>query len=308
MLCSNHASLRLPRMLSLCALTLAGQCLRCVACAQGSKLSLPRNALLFCPPFPLASCALCTPALSCDSSVQDIHGLLVGASIHQFDRCCKKWQRAGHICDESVWAGEGRLQSRGMSSLVLGICYTSSMYVYRGVLKPGDLDDKLMQRMMEEPEDLVMLALSLFEQDLPEQCRNRSAFFTSRLKIAAQRLSEGGFNGGPGGNFGSPGRPMRGGPGGPPMRGGPPVMGGGPGGPPPGPGPYGSDGFDGPGMMPPGHPGFSPPRGPARGPMGPPNGRDTRGGGPGRPMGREPGPGAGPGRGPPNMNAGRMGT
>lgn len=85
-------------------------------------------------------------------------------------------------------------------------------------MKPGDLDEKLMQRIMEEPEELVMMALSLFAQNVPADCRNRSAFFTSQLKIASHRLSDrGGFNGGPRA-FSSPGGPRGGGG----MMGGPP--------------------------------------------------------------------------------------
>lgn len=119
-----------------------------------------------------------------------------------------------------------------------------------------------MQRIMDEPQDLVMQALYLFERNVPADCRNRSAFFTSQLKIAGQRLGERGFGGGRAG-FSSPGG--RGGPG----MGGPGMMHGGP---PPMQGP-GYAGFDGRGMMPPGGVGRR---------MMQPNGREMRGGpGPG---------------------------
>ena len=83
--------------------------------------------------------------------------------------------------------------------------FTEIRWVYRGTLKPGDLDEKLMQRIMDEPEDLVLTALNLFERNVPPDCRNRSAFFTSQLKIASHRINgRGAFNGGRGG-FSSPG-------------------------------------------------------------------------------------------------------
>jgi hypothetical protein len=61
----------------------------------------------------------------------------------------------------------------------------------REQLKPGDVDDKLLARLQDEPPQIALLALELFSNNVPPDCRNRAAFLTSQIKVARQRIANG---------------------------------------------------------------------------------------------------------------------
>jgi hypothetical protein len=72
------------------------------------------------------------------------------------------------------------------------------------VLRRGDIDDKLMQRLQDESPELAILSLDLFADLVPADCRNRAAFLTAQLKVARSRLASS-WAGGDGGSRGGVG-------------------------------------------------------------------------------------------------------
>lgn len=104
--------------------------------------------------------------------------------------CDRQRSRAGDALRHGV------LPERGVDPRACDTCHACTC---RNILKPGDLDEKLMQRIHSEPEDQVMHALRLYAERVPADCRNHSAFFTSLLNNARSQLANGGGPGGYGG-------------------------------------------------------------------------------------------------------------